>query len=177
MHNIKLIRKDPDFFLEKLGHRNTNVNIKNLLDLDKENRKMSLGVKQMTPDPWENIETNFPVGSKHNVKIRNFTNFGIFVELAEGVDGLLHISDLSWTKKIKHPAEFTQVDAQLEVVVLDIEKSEILDMKESGQVTETGEKKTGKTTSYQRSYSLFDVLFGNSSGTSEKDIELILTQN
>jgi small subunit ribosomal protein S1 len=84
---------------------------------------MSLGVKQMTPDPWADIETNFPVGSKHNVRIRNFTNFGIFVELAEGVDGLVHISDLSWTKKIKHPAEFTQVDAQLEVVVLDIEKS------------------------------------------------------
>jgi small subunit ribosomal protein S1 len=94
-----------------------------ILTLDKESRKMSLGVKQMTPDPWVDIEANFPVGSKHSVKVRNFTNFGIFVELVEGVDGLVHISDLSWTKKIKHPAEFTQVDTQLEVVVLDIDKS------------------------------------------------------
>ena len=83
-----------------------------ILTLDKESRKMSLGVKQMTPDPWAEIEANFPVGSKHSVKVRNFTNFGIFVELVEGVDGLVHISDLSWMKKIKHPAEFTQVDAQ-----------------------------------------------------------------
>jgi len=94
-----------------------------ILTLDKESRKMSLGVKQMTPDPWADIEANFPVASKHSVKVRNFTNFGIFVELMEGVDGLVHISDLSWTKKIKHPAEFTQVDAQLEVVVLDIDKA------------------------------------------------------
>jgi small subunit ribosomal protein S1 len=94
-----------------------------ILTLDKESRKMSLGVKQMTPDPWAAIEANFPVGSKHSVKVRNFTNFGIFVELVEGVDGLVHISDLSWTNKIKHPAEFTQVDTQLEVVVLDIDKS------------------------------------------------------
>ena len=84
---------------------------------------MSLGVKQMTPDPWSDIAANFPVGSKHSVLVKNFTNFGIFVELVEGVDGLVHISDLSWTKKIKHPAEFTQVDSQLEVIVLDIEKS------------------------------------------------------
>ena len=84
---------------------------------------MSLGVKQMTPDPWSEIEANFPVGSKHSVKVRNFTNFGIFVELVEGVDGLVHISDLSWTKKIKHPAEFTQVDEMLDVIVLDIDKS------------------------------------------------------
>jgi len=83
---------------------------------------MSLGVKQMTPDPWADIAATFPVGSKHSVKVRNFTNFGIFVELVEGVDGLVHISDLSWTKKIKHPAEFTQVDAMLDVVVLDIDK-------------------------------------------------------
>ena len=94
-----------------------------ILTLDKESRKMSLGVKQMAPDPWTDIEANFPVGSKHSVKVRNFTNFGIFVELVEGVDGLVHISDLSWTKKIKHPAEFTQVDTQLEVVVLDIDKA------------------------------------------------------
>ncbi|MAW21669.1 MAG: 30S ribosomal protein S1 [Flavobacteriales bacterium] len=94
-----------------------------VLTLDKETRKMSLGVKQMTPDPWSEIEANFPVGSKHSVKVRNFTNFGIFVELVEGVDGLVHISDLSWTKKIKHPAEFTQVDEMLDVIVLDIDKS------------------------------------------------------
>jgi small subunit ribosomal protein S1 len=93
-----------------------------ILTLDKETRKMSLGVKQMTPDPWADITATFPVGSKHSVKVRNFTNFGIFVELVEGVDGLVHISDLSWTKKIKHPAEFTQVDAMLDVVVLDIDK-------------------------------------------------------
>ena len=93
-----------------------------ILTLDKETRKMSLGVKQMTPDPWADIAANFPVGSKHSVKVRNFTNFGIFVELVEGVDGLVHISDLSWTKKIKHPAEFTQVDSMLDVIVLDIDK-------------------------------------------------------
>jgi len=93
-----------------------------ILTLDKETRKMSLGVKQMTPDPWSNIEKDFPVASDHKVKIRNFTNFGIFVELTEGVDGLVHISDLSWTKKIKHPAEFTKVDAELQVRVLDIDK-------------------------------------------------------
>ncbi len=93
-----------------------------ILTLDKETRKMSLGVKQMTPDPWSNIEDKFPVGSKHEVKVRNFTNFGIFVELVEGVDGLVHISDLSWTKKIKHPTEFTKVDAKLNVIVLDIDK-------------------------------------------------------
>ncbi len=93
-----------------------------VLTLDKESRKMSLGVKQMTPDPWADIEQKFPVASQHKVKVRNFTNFGIFVELVEGVDGLVHISDLSWTKKIKHPAEFTQVDAELEVIVLDIDK-------------------------------------------------------
>jgi len=93
-----------------------------ILTLDKETRKMSLGVKQMTPDPWADIAATFPVGSKHSVKVRNFTNFGIFVELVEGVDGLVHISDLSWTKKIKHPAEFTQVDAMLDVIVLDIDK-------------------------------------------------------
>jgi len=93
-----------------------------ILTLDKETRKMSLGVKQMTPDPWADIEKKFPVGSDHKVKVRNFTNFGIFVELTEGVDGLVHISDLSWTKKIKHPAEFTKVDADLQVRVLDIDK-------------------------------------------------------
>jgi len=94
-----------------------------ILTLDKETRKMSLGVKQMTPDPWADIAANFPVGSKHSVLVKNFTNFGIFVELVEGIDGLVHISDLSWTKKIKHPAEFTQVDTKLDVVVLEIDKS------------------------------------------------------
>ncbi len=93
-----------------------------VLTLDREERKMSLGIKQLRPDPWETIEEKYPVGSKHNAKIRNFTNFGIFVELEEGVDGLVHISDLSWTKKIKHPSEFTQIGAELEVVVLGIDK-------------------------------------------------------
>ncbi|MBR0499080.1 MAG: 30S ribosomal protein S1 [Paludibacteraceae bacterium] len=93
-----------------------------VLTLDREERKMSLGIKQLRPDPWETIEEKYPVGSKHNAKIRNFTNFGIFVEIEEGVDGLVHISDLSWTKKIKHPSEFTQIGAELEVVVLGIDK-------------------------------------------------------
>ncbi|MAU37262.1 MAG: 30S ribosomal protein S1 [Flavobacteriales bacterium] len=93
-----------------------------IITLDKETRKMSLGVKQMTPDPWADISANFPVGSKHSVLVKNFTNFGIFVELVEGVDGLVHISDLSWTKKIKHPAEFTQVNVKIDVVVLEIDK-------------------------------------------------------
>jgi small subunit ribosomal protein S1 len=93
-----------------------------ILTLDKETRKMSLGVKQLFPDPWADITATFPVGSQHSVLVKNFTNFGIFVELVEGIDGLVHISDLSWTKKIKHPAEFTQVDSTLEVVVLEIDK-------------------------------------------------------
>ncbi|MHC6728842.1 30S ribosomal protein S1 [Segatella copri] len=93
-----------------------------ILTLDRAERKMSLGIKQLKADPWECIETKFPIGSKHVAKVRNFTNFGIFVELAEGVDGLIHISDLSWTKKIKHPSEFTTVGATLDVVVLEIDK-------------------------------------------------------
>ena len=93
-----------------------------ILTLDREERKMSLGIKQLKPDPWENIEEKYPVGSKHTAKVRNFTNFGIFVELEEGVDGLIHISDLSWTKKIKHPSEFTQIGADIDVVVLEIDK-------------------------------------------------------
>ena len=93
-----------------------------ILTLDRDERKMSLGIKQLREDPWEAIETKYPVGSKHNAKVRNFTNFGVFVELEEGVDGLIHISDLSWTKKVKHPSEFTQVGAQIDVVVLDIDK-------------------------------------------------------
>ena len=93
-----------------------------ILTLDRAERKMSLGIKQLKEDPWEAIETKYPVGSKHTAKVRNFTNFGIFVELEEGVDGLIHISDLSWTKKIKHPSEFTTVGATLDVVVLEIDK-------------------------------------------------------
>src|SRR6056297_1715683 len=92
-----------------------------ILTLDREERKMSLGIKQLKPDPWENIEEKYPVGSKHKAKVRNFTNFGVFVELEEGVDGLIHISDLSWTKKINHPAEFTSIGEEIEVVVLDID--------------------------------------------------------
>ena len=93
-----------------------------ILTLDREERKMSLGLKQLKADPWADIEVRFPVGSKHTAKVRNFTNFGVFVELEEGVDGLIHISDLSWTKKIKHPSEFTQIGAPIEVQVLDIDK-------------------------------------------------------
>ena len=93
-----------------------------ILTLDRDERKMSLGIKQLKEDPWEAIEVKYPVGSKHTAKVRNFTNFGVFVELEEGVDGLIHISDLSWTKKVKHPSEFTQVGAQIDVVVLDIDK-------------------------------------------------------
>ncbi len=93
-----------------------------VLTLDREERKMSLGIKQLKNDPWENIEGKYPVGSQHTAKVRNFTNFGVFVEIEEGVDGLIHISDLSWTKKIKHPSEFTQIGADIEVQVLEIDK-------------------------------------------------------
>ncbi|MEA1887280.1 MAG: 30S ribosomal protein S1 [Bacteroidota bacterium] len=93
-----------------------------ILTMDREQRKMSLGIKQLKPDPWENIEEKYAVGSKHKARVRNFTNFGVFVEIEEGVDGLIHISDLSWTKKIKHPAEFTSIDSEIEVVVLEIDK-------------------------------------------------------
>ena len=93
-----------------------------ILTLDRAERKMSLGIKQLKSDPWENIETKYPIGSRHTARVRNFTNFGVFVEIEEGVDGLIHISDLSWTKKIKHPSEFTQVGAEIEVEVLQIDK-------------------------------------------------------
>ncbi len=93
-----------------------------ILTLDREDRKMSLGIKQLIPDPWENILDKYPKNSKHKATVRNFTNFGIFVELEEGVDGLIHISDLSWSKKIKHPAEFTKINEKIDVVVLDVDK-------------------------------------------------------
>lgn len=93
-----------------------------ILTLDREDRKMSLGIKQLKKDPWEDIETRYPIGSRHTAKVRNFTNFGVFVEIEEGVDGLIHISDLSWTKKIKHPSEFTQIGADIDVEVLAIDK-------------------------------------------------------
>ena len=93
-----------------------------ILSLDRQERKMSLGLKQLKADPWENIEVKYPVGSVHKAKVRNFTNFGIFTELEEGVDGLIHISDLSWTKKVKHPSEFTTIGADIDVVVLEIDK-------------------------------------------------------
>ena len=93
-----------------------------ILTLDREERKMSLGIKQLKTDPWENIEQKYSVNSTHKARVRNFTNFGVFVEIEEGVDGLIHISDLSWTKKIKHPAEFTAIDAEIDVVVLEIDK-------------------------------------------------------
>ena len=93
-----------------------------ILTLDREERKMSLGIKQLKPDPWANIDEKYKIGSKHTAKVRNFTNFGVFVEIEEGVDGLIHISDLSWTKKIKHPGEFTAIGEDIDVVVLDIDK-------------------------------------------------------
>ena len=93
-----------------------------VLTLDREERKMSLGMKQLIPDPWENIKGRYPVSSKHSATVRNFTNFGIFVELEEGVDGLIHISDLSWSKKIKHPAEFTKINDPIDVIVLDVDE-------------------------------------------------------
>ena len=93
-----------------------------ILTLDREERKMSLGIKQLKEDPWENIEQKYPVGSKHTAKVRNFTNFGVFAEVEEGVDGLIHISDLSWTKKVKHPSEFTQIGATIDVILLEIDK-------------------------------------------------------
>jgi small subunit ribosomal protein S1 len=93
-----------------------------ILTLDRDERKMSLGIKQLKQDPWETIEQKYPVGSKHTAKVRNFTNFGVFVEIEEGVDGLIHISDLSWTKKVKHPSEFTTIGADIDVQVLEIDK-------------------------------------------------------
>ena len=93
-----------------------------VLTLDREERMMSLGIKQLKSDPWETIEEKYPIGSKHTAKVRNFTNFGVFVEIEEGVDGLIHISDLSWTKKVKHPSEFTQIGADIDVQVLEIDK-------------------------------------------------------
>jgi len=93
-----------------------------ILTIDREERKMSLGIKQLNPDPWAEIDTKYTVGFKHKSKVRNFTTFGIFVELEEGIDGLVHISDLSWTKKVKHPSEFTQIGAELDVVVLEVDK-------------------------------------------------------
>ena len=93
-----------------------------VLTLDRDERKMSLGIKQLKADPWQNIDEKYGVGTKHTATVRNFTNFGVFVEIEEGVDGLIHISDLSWTKKVKHPAEFTQIGAPIEVVVLEIDK-------------------------------------------------------
>ncbi len=93
-----------------------------ILTLDRDERKMSLGIKQLKTDPWQDIDTVFGVGTKHKATVRNFTNFGVFVEIQEGVDGLIHISDLSWTKKIKHPSEFTSIGSEIEVTVLDIDK-------------------------------------------------------
>jgi small subunit ribosomal protein S1 len=93
-----------------------------ILTLDREERKMSLGIKQLKTDPWSNVDDKYAVGTKHAATVRNFTNFGVFVEIEEGVDGLIHISDLSWTKKIKHPAEFTSIGESVDVVVLEIDK-------------------------------------------------------
>jgi small subunit ribosomal protein S1 len=92
-----------------------------VLTLDRDERKMSMGIKQLIPDPWADIKEKYPIRSKHTAIVRNFTNFGIFVELEEGVDGLIHISDLSWSKKIKHPAEFTKIGENIDVVVLDVD--------------------------------------------------------
>ncbi|MDD3080358.1 MAG: 30S ribosomal protein S1 [Paludibacter sp.] len=111
------LRSAQDFL--KVGDEVESV----ILTLDREERKMSLGIKQLKADPWETIEERYAVGSKHTAKVRNFTNFGVFVEIEEGVDGLIHISDLSWTKKIKHPSEFTQIGAEIDVQVLEIDKA------------------------------------------------------
>ncbi len=111
------LRSAQDFL--KVGEEVETV----ILTLDREERKMSLGIKQLKSDPWENIEEKYGVNSKHTAKVRNFTNFGVFVEIEEGVDGLIHISDLSWTKKIKHPSEFTQIGSEIEVQVLEIDKA------------------------------------------------------
>ena len=111
------LRSAQDFL--KVGEEVETV----IITLDRDERKMSLGVKQLKSDPWEAIEERYAVGSKHVAKVRNFTNFGVFVEIEEGVDGLIHISDLSWTKKVKHPSEFTQIGAEIDVQVLEIDKS------------------------------------------------------
>jgi small subunit ribosomal protein S1 len=111
------LRSAQDFL--KVGDEVESV----ILTLDREERKMSLGIKQLKSDPWDNIEERYPLGSKHTAKVRNFTNFGVFVEIEEGVDGLIHISDLSWTKKVKHPSEFTQIGADIDVQVLEIDKA------------------------------------------------------
>lgn len=111
------LRSAQDFL--KVGEEVETV----ILTLDREERKMSLGIKQLKSDPWENIEERYAIGTKHTAKVRNFTNFGVFVEIEEGVDGLIHISDLSWTKKVKHPSEFTQIGSEIDVQVLEIDKS------------------------------------------------------
>ncbi len=108
--------RSPQDFL-KVGDEVESV----ILSIDREDRKMSLGLKQLTPDPWSNVTEKYPVESKHKAKVRNFTNYGIFVELEEGIDGLIHISDLSWSRKIKHPSEFTKVGEEIEVVVLEVD--------------------------------------------------------
>ena len=110
------LRSAQDFV--KVGDKQEAV----ILTLDRDERKMSLGIKQLKEDPWLNIDAKYPIASKHTAKVRNFTNFGVFVELEEGVDGLIHISDLSWTKKIKHPSEFTSLGATIEIQVLEIDK-------------------------------------------------------
>ena len=111
------LRSAQDFL--KVGEEVETV----ILTLDRDERKMSLGIKQLKSDPWEAIEERYAVGTKHVAKVRNFTNFGVFVEIEEGVDGLIHISDLSWTKKVKHPSEFTQIGAEIDVQVLEIDKA------------------------------------------------------
>ncbi|MEG2480383.1 MAG: S1 RNA-binding domain-containing protein, partial [Mucinivorans sp.] len=110
------LRSAQDFM--KVGDEVESV----VLTMDREEHKMSLGIKQLTEDPWINIDDKYSVGTKHVAKVRNFTNFGVFVEVEEGIDGLIHISDLSWTKKIKHPSEFAQVGETIEVQVLEIDK-------------------------------------------------------
>ena len=113
----EVLTQNKDLIKGKVGDEVEAV----VLTLDRAERKMSLGIKQLSADPWESIETRYPVGAKCTAKVRNFTNFGVFVEIEEGVDGLIHVSDLSWTKKIKHPSEFTQIGAMLDVQVLEID--------------------------------------------------------
>ncbi|WP_290541276.1 30S ribosomal protein S1 [Alistipes sp.] len=142
-----------------------------ILTLDREERKMSLGIKQLTPDPWENIEVKYPVGTKTTAKVRNFTNFGVFVEIEEGIDGLIHISDLSWTKKVKHPGEFTSVGADIEVVVLEIDKE--------NRRLSLGHKQLEENpwNEFESQYSVDSILEGTISEMTDKGAVVALDEN
>ncbi len=141
-----------------------------ILTLDREDRKMSLGIKQLKPDPWATITDKYPVNSKHTAKVRNFTNFGVFVELEEGVDGLVHISDLSWTKKIKHPSEFTSIGEPLEVVVLEVDQE--------NRRLSLGHKQLEENpwNEYENTYSVGSVHEGTVTAVGEKGATITLAE-